>query len=332
MPTPEEKFRKLLAAYEDEVQRKQHKMGKRVDPKDLAQPNPASGYCTFLRAGQQVVWSPSFDVIGTFDASSNQWTWGWADQTLDPKLRTRVDAVRKQGAEWGIDLLTNGLLTLTGEAQAWELSTVATAVSNADAMYRLVDGPIMRFLALFDGPPPSRSQSIRAPSSSASLPAVSIPSSPRVITPYPGTPSQRLPTPALRQQQTSNPALARQQTPLPSDRPPEKEPTDASRAELGRLLYMNLTTSHQAELVSLNLLARANPPSGPVGSATVDARLTLKPRNGPEQTLAASAALQDALVALWSRTRDRNGAPYKFLTARLEPGPQGLVTHVILEF
>jgi hypothetical protein len=276
-----------------------------------------------------VIWSPSFDVIGTFDASTNQWTWGWADQTLEPKLRTRVDAVRKQGAEWGIDLLTNGLLTLAGEAQAWELSTVATAISNADAMYRLVDGPIMRFLALFDGPPPSRSQSIRAPTSSASMPAVSIPATPRAITPYPGTQSQRS---AVRSQPT-NPALGRQLTPMPVDRPSgDNEPSDATRAELGRLLYMNLTTSQQAELVSLNLVARASPPAGPVGSASVDARLTLKPRNGLEQTLTASAALQDALVALWSRARDRNGAPYKFVTARLEPGPQGLVTNVFLEF
>ena len=337
MPTAEEKFHKLLAAYEDEVQRKQHKMGKRVDPMDVAQPNPNSGYCTFLRAGQQVVWSPSFEVIGTFDASTNQWAWGWADQTLEPKLRTRVDAVRKQGTEWGIDLLTNGLLTLTGEAQAWELSTVATAISNADAMYRLVDGPMMRFLALFDGPPPSRSQSIRVPTSvsSGSLPAVSVPIA-RAVTPYPGTQSQR--GMAVRQQPT-NPALGRQLTPMPvstsadrSSSSGDSEPSDATRAELGRLLYMNLTTSQQAELVALNLVARVTPPTGPVGSASVDARLTLKPRNGLEQTLPASTALQDALVALWSRARDRNGAPYRFLTARLEPGPQGLVTNVYLEF
>jgi hypothetical protein len=332
MPTAAEKFAKLLAAYEDEVQRKQHKMGKRVDPTDVAQPNPNSGYCTFLRAGQQVIWSPSFEVIGSFESTTDQWTWGWADQTLEPKLRTRIDAVRKQGETWGIDLLTNGLLTLTGEAQAWELSTVATAISNADAMYRLVDGSMMRFLALFDGPPPSRSQSIRAPSSSASMPAISAPSTPRAVTPYPGVASQRS-LPGARV--ASNPALARQLTPMPADSSraaaTEKEPTDATRAELGRLLYMNLTTSQQAELVSLNLVARANPPTGPVGSASVDARLTLKPRNGPEQSLAASTALQDALVALWSRARERNGSPYKFLTARLEPGPQGLVTNVFLE-
>src|SRR5439155_16637429 len=248
-----EKFHKLLAAYEDEVQRNQHKMGKRVDPTDVPQPNPASGYCTFLRGGQQVIWSPSFDVIGTFDPSTNQWTWGWADQTLEPKLRTRIDAVRKQGAEWGIDLLTNGLLTLTGEPQAWELSTVATAISNADAMYRLVDGPRMRFLALFDGPPPSRSQSIRAPSSSANMAAVSIPNTPRVITPYPGSASQR-PMPAARGS-TTNPALGRQLTPHPADTPGEKGPSDATRAELGRLLYMTLSASQQAELVSLALVA-----------------------------------------------------------------------------
>lgn len=326
MPTAEEKFKKLLAAYEDEVQRKQHKMGKKVDPTDVVQPNPTTGYCTFLRGGQNVIWSPSFDVIGTFDSTNGQWTWGWADQTLDPKIRTRIEAVKKQGAAWGIDLLTNGLLTIEGEPHAWELSIVATAVSNADAMYRLMDGPRMRFLALFEGPPPSRSQSIRAPSS-GSTPAVNVP---RVITPFPGSspqPGRGPQSSPLVNRPPSNPALARQGT-----SPGEKEPNDATRAELGRLLYMNLTTSQQAELSSLNVAVRATPPTGPIGSASIDARLVLKPRSGPDQTLTASAALHDALVALWSRCRDRNGAPYKFLTARLEPGPQGLVTHVTLEF
>ncbi|GAC1543559.1 MAG: hypothetical protein NVS3B10_07730 [Polyangiales bacterium] len=361
MPSAEEKFKKLLAAYEDEVQRKQHKMGKRVEPTDVAQANPATGYCTFLRAGQTVVWSPSFDVIGTWDSLAKTWAWGWADGTLEPKIRGRIDAVRKQGEAWGIDVLTTGLRTVDDELRAWELSTVATAVSSADAMYRMIDGSKIRFLALFDGPPPSRSTSVRAPTSSTfpagavvrgNTPYPGVPSTRPPATPYPGTPipssvaarssttpvsaptvrssTRPPPNPALVRQPT--PALGRQPTPMPSSRPLEKEPTDATRAEIGRLLTMNMTTSQQAEFGSVNLMARALAPAGPVGAASVEAKLILKPRSGLDVALTPSAALQDALIALWSRCRERNGLPYRFVTARLESSGQGLLTHVFLEF
>jgi hypothetical protein len=354
MTTPEEKFRKLLAAYEDEVQRKQHKMGKKVDPTDEAQPNPSSGYCTFLRHGQQVVWSPSFDIIGTFDEATSSWTWGWADQTLDPRIRSRMDGVRKQGVTWGIDTLTNGLMTLASEQQAWELATVATAVSNADAMYRLIEaregGRRIRFLALFDGPPPSRSTLIRAPSSS-NIPVAIVRN-----TPYPGIAnptgspvvsrrdsSASGSNPAL-QRVSTNPGLQRVQTRPTSNVPPKMaispttanasgpEPTDATRAEIGQRMFETMTTSQQGELGTVNLLARALPPSGPLGSVALETKIVLKPRNGPEEALAGNPQLNDALVALWNRCRDRNGNPYKFATARLESSPQGLVTHVFLEF
>ena len=360
MTTPEEKFRKLLAAYEDEVQRKQHKMGKRVDPTDEVQPNPSSGYCTFLRHGQQVVWSPSFDVIGTFDEATSSWTWGWADQTLDARIRSRMDGVRKQGVTWGIDTLTNGLMTLASEQHAWELATVATAVSNADAMYRLIEaregGRRIRFLALFDGPPPSRSTSLRAPASSATIPAVSVrntpypglanPTSSPVLTRVsPSSPTGSSPSSPALQKIPTNPALQRVQTTRPTSNVPPKmaispataastgpEPTDATRAELGQRIFEIMTTSQQGELGTVNLLARAMPPSGPVGSVGLDTRVILKPLNGPEQTLTGTPALQDALISLWNRCRERNGTPFKFVTARLETSPQGLVTHVFLEF
>ena len=340
MATSEEKFRKLLAAYEDEVQRKQHKMGKKVDPRDEAQPNASSGYCTFLR-GQQVVWSPSFDVIGTFEPATGRWTWGWADQTLDPKVRTRIDAVRKQAIDWKIECLTSGLLTLGNEQEAWELSTVATAVSRADGMYRLVEGPRTRFLALFDGPPPSRSASMRAVSPS-SFPGANA----RPQTPYPGTartspPStsapalQRTPTnptsPALQRTPTPPPAVAKAPSAYPQASE-EREPTLQTRAELGMRMAEVLTAVQQTQLGALNLLARATPPSGPVGAVGLDLRLTLRPGSGPDLVLTPSAALHEALAALWLRCRDHQGGTFRFATVRLERGLQGLETTVHLEW
>ncbi len=383
MTTGTEKFRKLLAAYEDEVQRKQHKMGKRVEPTDEASLNPNSGYCTFLRAGQQVIWSPSFDVIGSFDDATLMWTWSWADER-DTRNTGRIDSVRRQGLSWGIEQLTTPVLTLNSEQEAWELSIVATAVANADAMYRLREGKSSRFLALFDGPPPSRSQmlratrpdsqpGLRASQSSAGIAVAGMVASPPSIrsTPYPGTPtpgrtsssnipitsgpasasntpnagiesrrttsSSRFPAvnPALGRTpsgQIVRPAIAPKLAPsMTSTSSVGPEPTDVTKAELGTRIFEMMTTSQQGQLGAAHLLARAVPPVGPVGSVSFEIKLVLRPTHGPEVPLTASTALHESLAAVFARARERNGAAFQYLTARLEASPQGLVTHVFLE-
>lgn len=311
MATSEEKFKKLLAAYEDEVQRKQHKMGKRVDPRDQAEPNFISGYCPFLRGGQQVVWAPSFDVIGTFEPASGAWRWGWNDDTLSPKVRTRIEAVRKQGAQWGIDLLVDDPLALTGEDQAWELSVVAVAVASADALYRLVDGGIVRFLALYDAPAPSRSSASQMPAAGRA----------------PSTP----PSGAMRAlaRSGSYPNMAAL-SPAPPPVVPtivEPEPSTTTRAELGAALYQAVPPNQLGWLGAVTLAARIQPPSGPLGPVQVEARVSLVASNGAQLTLTATAALHDAIVAAWQRGRDR-GAAFTALDARLELTAQGWVTTV----
>lgn len=341
MTTSFDKFRKLLAAYEDEVQRKQHKMGKRVDPRDEVQPNLATGYCTFLR-GQQVVWSPSFEVIGTWDSAAGTWLWGWADASLEPKLRTRVDEVRKQGGQWGIDVMTTESLAVASEQQAWELAVVATAVSRADAMYRLIEGTTQRFLALYEGPPASRSSTtMRAlRDSQMSMPAIPQP---------PALGRLAAGAPALGRQPTGAPALGRQPTgagpaverPAGAARTPgsvapppgEREPTAATQAEIGQRLADAVPWAHKTHVGAIHLLARAVPPSGPVGSVGLDLKISLRPSTGdPEVALSPTPALEDTLVSLWMRCRDQQGAGFRYLTARHEPSPSGPVTTVSLEW
>jgi hypothetical protein len=319
MATSEEKFRKLLAAYEDEVQRKQHKMSKKVDPRDQAEPNFISGYCPFLRGGQQVVWAPSFDVIGTFEPSSGSWYWGWAEESLSPKVRTRVEAVRKQGAQWGIDLLVNDPLMLTGEDQAWELSVVSVAVASADALYRWVDGAQIRFLALYDAPAPSRSSASQMPAAGRSS---STPSSAPSAPPAAGLRTTRSGS------QPSFPAL----TPTPPPVVPiitEPEPSSATRAELGTALYQSVPPNQLGWLGAVALVARVTPPAGPLGPAQIELRVTLLASNGAQLTLAPTPALHDAVVGAWQRGRDR-GAPFSGLVARLELTAQGWITTVEL--
>jgi hypothetical protein len=321
MATPQEKFKKLLAAYEDEVQRKQHKMGKKIDPRDVIQPDWTTGYATFMR-GNQPIWGPSFEEIGVYTPSSGAWLWGWADPNLDIKVKTRVDEVRKQGIAWGIDVLSTETLMLESEQQAWELATVATAVTRADAMYRIVEAEAQRFLALFEGPPASRS--------SMSM---------RAIRPETGSvPPPRIPSgqmPALRQTGTNPVITGNSPIVRPSSipAPGEREPTGATRAEIGQRLYEAVPYGQQSLVGAVTMIARAIPPSGPVGSVSFDLRIVLKPSNGAaDVTLQPTAALHDALVSLWMRCRDRYGAAWKFASGRVEHGPQGHSTTFDLEW
>jgi hypothetical protein len=311
MATSEEKFQKLLAAYEDDVQRKQHKMGKRVDPRDQAEPNYASGYCPFLRGGQQVVWAPSFDVIGTFDRASSTWRWGWADDSLPPKVRSRIDAVRKQGEQWGIDVLVADQFVLTGEDQAWNLSVVAVAVASADALHRHDVGNVTRFLALYDAPSPTRS--------STSMPAVRGGSVP---------PSSN-PLRALSRSGTH--AIVPTPTPPPASVRPlvEAEPTIATRTEIGGALYQCVPANQLGWLGAVTLQSRVVPPMGPLGAVQVELRVTLLATNGAEQPLNPTPALHDAIVMAWQRARERGNA-FQTLHARLELTTQGWVTSVQL--
>ncbi|MGZ3456692.1 MAG: DUF6882 domain-containing protein [Polyangiales bacterium] len=320
MATPQEKFKKLLAAYEDEVQRKQHKMGKKIDPRDVIQPDWTTGYATFMR-GTQPIWGPSFEEIGLFSPSSRAWLWGWADPGIDIKVKTRMDEVRKQGIAWGIDMLSTDSLTLETEQQAWELATVATAVSRADAMYRIVEPEVTRFLALFEGPPTSRS--------SMSM---------RAIRPETGSvPPGRMPSgqmPALRQTGSSPVITGNNPVIRPSSVPSaDREPTGATRAEIGQRLFEAVPYAQQSLVGVVSLVARAIPPSGPVGAVGLELRIVLKPSNGgPDVTLQPTAALHDALVSLWVRCRDRYGAAWKFASGRIEQGPQGYSTAFDLEW
>src|SRR5205823_197299 len=121
----------------------------------------------------------------------------------------------------------------------------------------------------------------------------------------------------------------------PSTAPPaeEREPTAATRAELGQKILEAVPFAQQAQLGLVNLLARAQPPSGPVGAVALDLRLTMKAAGADSDTLLQSpASLHDALAALWLRCRDRAGGGYRFATVRVERTPQGMTTQVFLEW
>ncbi|GAC1591221.1 MAG: hypothetical protein NVS3B20_17380 [Polyangiales bacterium] len=289
------------------------------------------------------MWSPSFDVIGTFEAATGRWTWGWADQTLDARVRTRIEAVKKQALGWGIDALTSGLLVLENEQQAWELSTVAAALSRADAMYRVQDGARTRFLALFDGPPPSRSASMRALQRSESsshavvrptsqYPHASVPS----IAPHPPVPEAFLAATEFTSapSNTANP-LFRRDPPATLESVEDAEPTQRSRNEIGWQMIANVPLAQRPQVSAMNLLVQAQPPLGSSGGVSLELRLTLwlQPDASPvvEVPLVASAALHEALATLFQRCLERNGTGYRSATVRLVKNADGFATDIVLE-
>jgi len=113
----------------------------------------------------------------------------------------------------------------------------------------------------------------------------------------------------------------------------EREPTGATRAEIGQRMFEAVPYTQQGLVGTVTLVARAIPPSGPVGTVALELRIVLRPSNGqPDITLQPTAALHDALVSLWVRCRDKYGAAWKFANGRIEHGPQGYSTTFDVEW
>ena len=109
--------------------------------------------------------------------------------------------------------------------------------------------------------------------------------------------------------------------------PPSRTVTSSGGQDSSGALGMRIRSNGTLAAVIVSTPARASTWPGAVTFPVVTVS-----RPSWEETLTPSQPLNDALVALWTRCRERNGNPYKFATARLETSPQGLVAHVFLEF
>ena len=85
-------------------------------------------------------------VLGTYSPTGGSWTWAWANDSLDQRLRTASDEVRAYGAANGATALTTPSLDVS-EEQAADLAAIAFRLSRASGFYRAPAGQLRLYLA-----------------------------------------------------------------------------------------------------------------------------------------------------------------------------------------
>lgn len=87
------------------------------------------------------------EFIGSHSTTGKSWLWSWANFSLLPSVRSRIEAVAEYGEE-------NGLLHLlvpiwpAEEVDGWELAGVAVHLLNAKGVYRAPSENGCSFLAI----------------------------------------------------------------------------------------------------------------------------------------------------------------------------------------
>ena len=77
----------------------------------------------------------SIQVVGTTSTSGGTWLWGWASDSLTPKVTTQLAEVRAFGEAENISELTNAELP-DDEYLGWGMTAVAAKLLGAKGAYR----------------------------------------------------------------------------------------------------------------------------------------------------------------------------------------------------
>jgi hypothetical protein len=92
------------------------------------------GTLTFIHGGAPNVLA-SIQVVGTTSISGGTWLWGWANESLTPKVTTELAKVRAFGEAENISDLTTAELS-DDEYLGWALTAVAAKLLGAKGAYR----------------------------------------------------------------------------------------------------------------------------------------------------------------------------------------------------
>lgn len=90
------------------------------------------------------------DVVlaGTLSSETQTWLWGWANPWMPKGVTRGLAPVRALGAAQGFERLTEQKWP-AGEAEGWEVATVAAEVLEAQVVYRAPTDTGAVFLLLF---------------------------------------------------------------------------------------------------------------------------------------------------------------------------------------
>lgn len=93
-----------------------------------------SGTLVFSESGAPKVIA-QIQAVGTTSKTSGTWLWGWANESLPPRVTARLRAVRDFGEAEGLHTLTEPKLP-DDEYLGWELTAITAQIIDAKGAYR----------------------------------------------------------------------------------------------------------------------------------------------------------------------------------------------------
>ncbi|HVJ82580.1 MAG TPA: hypothetical protein VNC50_16035, partial [Planctomycetia bacterium] len=87
--------------------------------------------------------------LGSLNVGNDTWLWAWANDSIEPRLRSASERVRDYGKREGFAGLTESKVGCN-EREALQLVAVAAQVIDPVAVFRGESDPLVVFLALYD--------------------------------------------------------------------------------------------------------------------------------------------------------------------------------------
>lgn len=117
-----------------------HKEAWRFGQEKAWKVDEAAGRLSFCFDDGTVVSAP-FQVVGTLDAGSKSFTWGWHHPAVAPALRRDAERVKAFGEQWGAKEFIEPKVPHCTEKRAWEYAALAMLLAEANGTYRVPVAP-----------------------------------------------------------------------------------------------------------------------------------------------------------------------------------------------
>lgn len=127
-----------------ELRRRQAALAREVGLADASwEVDQNAGLIRFARPDGGVVTAP-VQIIGSWNAKTQMFTWGWDHPTVQVRLRGDAERTRWFGEKHALPELTERQLKAS-ETDAWRLTAVAVKVNGAIGAYRgpMEEGPVV---------------------------------------------------------------------------------------------------------------------------------------------------------------------------------------------
>jgi hypothetical protein len=95
-----------------------------------------TGILTFANAEtKNKIVDIQYEEVGSISKTSETWLWSWANQHIEPKVRTDIEIVKNYGTENNLEPLTKSKW-FADEYDAWEMTAISAYLMKAKGAYK----------------------------------------------------------------------------------------------------------------------------------------------------------------------------------------------------